>query len=784
MPKSLYEIYKNVPKSQLLSKAQEADISDKVNNNNRFGSGIDGRIAPDNIKQNIAVQIAYRRAEELLDWTGGEILPLDADIINKHPGVDPIGKYSEVDMLFAERLDRVKRTVPLCEGPNQEVLTKILRNLENPVAGNSKDLYILTNAMKKECKDIRVNRTAAMLCDDKVCSEMLEKQANILKNGNVIRNYDKLLTCMEQIAGLKSGELENKDKLTIPGSKETVNGTKGIMDRLLAQYAPNKQLHLGNAVERSSDQNPTVYFPSFQNIIKQNWYAFPGNWGKEPKLEAMAPKDSPYLQKMIAQYTGAVAKKTMDDILPANAKNIQADRNMLVIVDGKTIQEHLAEYYRNIDPNMDQNLDKFRKWYAENRDTLGMQILASGLESGKHVEAFIPNADGDLPEKPVQIKKSGDPAKELKPVTLNAWQRFFSHLGFYKKEVARADEYKRTMEARERVKDQYIVHNVKSLSDENIWNSFFGQILGEQKNMSALADEGGMLENSYIPRGRAGRTSYVSGCIFKMLADQNNQYKLEDLIDPTKLVNEKQEAAREYLKLAVTDHKSISQIYADGQKNFIRQLDRILKNVDLYDQKQYAKFHKKFGNTLSVLAIDSDQDTRNPELNGPNKQNINKNSDAYKTSKLTADIGNTLSYFNKGHYARAVFGTPLPGDKKQLMMDIINMDVANAEIKNKVKSNENPMFSNCLPDEKAVPLAQMRCANGNVLDVCAKAMYKNLQKWQDIYSKFHYGDISKELKLDLKNEVVNIAPKTLEAYLNSKSIEATHQAPQAAPKIK
>lgn len=595
MPRSLYELYRNVPKPELLSEAEKAEIRNKVNNNHQYGSDMDGRIAPKDVEQNIAVQIAYRSAEELLDWTGNEKLPLDADIIDKHPGVDPVGKYSEVDMMFAQRLDRVKRTAPLCEGPNREVLDNILHHMEKPIEAGSREMYDLNQNVERDCKAIRVNRVAAMFCEDKEGSEKLEEQANNLKNSPAIRYYDKLLTCLEHIAGLKDGELENQDKLATPDEKNMVNGTRGIMDRLLNRFAPNKQLHLGKEVQRDPEPNPTVYFPNFQNILKQNWYAYPGNWGKQPTPEAMTPKDSPYLQKLISQYCGAVAKKTMDEILPANAQNIVGDRNALVIVDGKTITEHMRTHAEKTGVKE----ENYTEWYNKNKDVLGMQILAAGVENGKRVEAFIPDANGNLPEKPVQITKSGDAAMDLRPVTLNAWERFFNRFGFYKEKAARADEYNRTMAARERVKALEHAGQIQKGDDiGHLHKNFFGQ---------ANEFENAFLENS--------RWDFYFNpdtvCVCEML---NKGFSLQDISDPNKCIDEKREIGKKFLdrylspggyRPFVEGEHDVRTVF-DGVMKLRDEYANMGKQVDFSDPKQYAE-HNPGLHVINMVFSDFDK---------------------------------------------------------------------------------------------------------------------------------------------------------------------------------
>ncbi|GFI64929.1 hypothetical protein IMSAG185_00522 [Lachnospiraceae bacterium] len=58
---------------------------------------------------------------------------------------------------------------------------------------------------------------------------------------------------------------------------------------------------------------------------------------------------------------------------------------------------------------------------------------------------------GKIPKEPVQITKTGYKPSPVKKVTLNAWERHFSKHGFYQEKAAKAVEYEKISQARERV---------------------------------------------------------------------------------------------------------------------------------------------------------------------------------------------------------------------------------------------------------------------------------------------------------------------------------------------
>ena len=45
----------------------------------------------------------------------GKVIPEGMDAIKKHPGMNPIGYYSEIDMDFAERMKRCDNAVICCK---------------------------------------------------------------------------------------------------------------------------------------------------------------------------------------------------------------------------------------------------------------------------------------------------------------------------------------------------------------------------------------------------------------------------------------------------------------------------------------------------------------------------------------------------------------------------------------------------------------------------------------------------------------------------------------------
>ena len=131
--------------------------------------------------------------------------------------------------------------------------------------------------------------------------------------------------------------------------------------------------------------------------------------------------------------------------------------------------EILAERERNTPRNSNITLDEYRRQQAN-------EIVAAGLMAGKRVEAFLPDERGRIPKEPIQITKSGYEPSPLKKVTLNAWERHFSKHGYFKEKAAKAAEYQKFIEARERVrlKNQSVLgSDMQSSTSRNIKEMFF-----------------------------------------------------------------------------------------------------------------------------------------------------------------------------------------------------------------------------------------------------------------------------------------------------------------------
>ena len=140
------------------------------------------------------------------------------------------------------------------------------------------------------------------------------------------------------------------------------------------------------------------------------------------------------------------------------------DRADHIIIGGRTATELLVEKFNdqfdqmtthtgeNYNPN--QRVDAYNIFYQDNAKKLLNQLVAEAVSNGEKVEMFVPDAEtGQIQENPMRLTASGVvPGGPLaRPAQMTLWQRFWSKLGFYKREKAAVVNYNKEKAARERV---------------------------------------------------------------------------------------------------------------------------------------------------------------------------------------------------------------------------------------------------------------------------------------------------------------------------------------------
>lgn len=577
------------------------------------------------------MMIAIDRAKA--QFKGHPAMPEGGDVSTRFPGVDPVGKYSLIDMRFAQREAAVRAALesraPQVQSYVKDLLDK--RTSRKPADGPFSQRHFM---MTQSARTHRELTRASKLCLDPDGRRMLHQQARETAVDLAVEQYDKLMQGIEYAAGVLTG----------PVPKEISDFYKDTLKTEL-------DLNVVTAA-RNLDHVPAKIAVEFQNLdnkLLQHTFAQPENWGKSPAdLEQAADQLTVNaVSGLLDPYAEASADRLIDPLFrnmekdaPENFRDqgamkqgfgidIEFSRGDLISIDGVTIREKMQEDYKlTMLPQ-----SEFAAFYKEHIREYTNQTVAAGLMAGKRVEVFVPDKRGQIPKEPTQITKEGYEPTPLKPERFNAWQRHFAKRGFYKNKVARKEQYERVMAARERMRAKAMsseqarrqerLETMKSAVASNkaisttrtpIKTMFFGKIMDQmlpriqelalqaQANPDALrtftTDESGrttreytnaafdalnrIMTNDYDARGvfkSFVRCESVDTCVC-MLAAQG--HSIQDIMDPNKLQDQREAAAREFMEHGMkNDQDWVGRVVYAGHKAMYQQLVDMTQGVDL-----------------------------------------------------------------------------------------------------------------------------------------------------------------------------------------------------------
>ena len=490
-------------------------------------------------------------------------MPEDEEAPIRFPGVDPVGKFSVIDMKFEQRLAAVRAAL---ESRAPEV-RDYARSLMDS-AGSNQTLRDQTRAMFAAAEEHRTLTRASKLCPDPEGRRLLHERARSLEVSQAVEQMDKYLQGVEYAAGVRTGP---------------------VPQEIQAYFANDLQMPLNMEVIAKAPQVgqiPREIHVDFQNLehkFLQRHFSDPRNWGK-PTLD-VEKADLVSLDEAagaITPYARVTADRVIDPLFHGleDASNHLMDRGDLIIVDGKTVRERIQEQFQ-----ASGRQGSFDDFYRDNSRRLTNELVSSALMAGKRVEAFVPDQYGRLPQEPVQITKTGYEPSPLKKVTLNAWQRHFSKYGFYKEKVAKAAEYKNAMEARERVRaiaaeggERYRL----SAAEARIGAlSPSGRVVKDQF-FSAWVEQNGPYPDTSPDGLTLGRMAGVSLAVCAMC---QQGHRLEDIMDPGKLQAEKQAIGSQVLDkvLGQRDMKWVADTFITGGRAFVGEMDRLSASMDITD---------------------------------------------------------------------------------------------------------------------------------------------------------------------------------------------------------
>ncbi len=152
-------------------------------------------------------------------------------------------------------------------------------------------------------------------------------------------------------------------------------------------------------------------------------------------------------------------------------------------------------------------------------------VLGAALLAGKHVEAFIPGMNGQMSKEPTTLTAEGSPPKTLRRETMNAFQRFFAHLGINRSKLERIRTYDRIMENRTRTQMLYATDG--GLDEKE--RTAIGENKERYENSKDPKEMAKMIFGDKFPKDIEPTTEMMS---FVMASMANRAMSLEEMMDP------------------------------------------------------------------------------------------------------------------------------------------------------------------------------------------------------------------------------------------------------------
>ena len=524
------------------------------------------------------ITIAMQRADsQFREWP---VMPEDVSASLRFPGVDPVGKYSVIDMKVAQRMARINA---MLESRTPEVRDYMEMLFENGAT------HFKVREMKQNIEAVsrehRLLTRASKLCLDPEGRQLLLEKSRRLEMDPAVVEYDKYLQSLEYAAGVKNG----------PVPQELQDWHWEAM-----RYPIDlKYVKLAEKLDRVP-RKIQVEFQNLDNKLLQSRFANPRSWDRSPASLQLDEIQTEEAVGIVSPYARATAERVIDPLFrqaeAMGSGGMELNRGDLIIVDGKTIREKMFEDFRATG----QDLNKFRKYYQENLKQATNEYVAAGLMAGKRVEAFIPDKNGRIPDEPVQITKTGYEPSPLGKVTLNAWERFFAKRGFYKEKVAKAAEYERMQTARERVKTTNLLArlNLENGVQKSVKNQFFADWTREH---------GPLPDN--LPNGFLSTRSAVT--TIAMCARATAGHPVADILDPTKLQDKKLEFGSETARrMLAGDQEWIGKQLFHGQRHMMDFIDQTCRTLNVLDEKQLFSEQGKQLLAATYVAFDANQEVR------------------------------------------------------------------------------------------------------------------------------------------------------------------------------
>lgn len=541
-----------------------------------------GLFSPYFIQQTRMRQVVFYCTKQIDTW--GPDFPEDPDICDKFPAIDPMGCFCEVDLGFKDRLSKIEAAAKT----RPEEIQKYVEQVRTGMDDWDTKVGKVWNLVREGARRVQINTRAAKCAMTQEDSDwFLAEKEDAIKDTPSFRGFNKLLNVIEYAVGLSDRvpnreEREEAEKYGLPLTPE-----------LEAKRDDPVRVPDGIKVE----------FQDFSHKMEQLQFCKPENWGKESKNVSKDAPSSEEAEHYLEKYVEATADRYITPLFvqAERATNGIINRGDLIIVGGRTVSEIMEEIYREgIQKGTIGKGVMESEWYKENLNRMTGEIMSAGFMAGKRVEAFVPDKEGRIPKEPIGLTKSGYEPSPLEKVTLNAWERHFARYGHFEKKAAKAVDYQQTMEARERLELRNAQKKIEadSLAGPRMKEMFFGEWM---KDNGALPHE--------VPgEFSASRSVFSTMAICSMVS---KGYSLEDVLDPSKLVDVRNEIGKEVIeKMTAGDKEWEANMFFHGGHALAKEFDRIASSMDYTNEKELFSDKARPLFIASTAMMDVRQDMR------------------------------------------------------------------------------------------------------------------------------------------------------------------------------
>lgn len=352
------------------------------------------------------MEVSRLQAKEILS-TSTVPMPIEQECSLRYPGISPKGKYSAIDMRFAQQKSRVDTVSQLYSGTLKNALDKIY---------GSEGFRQATEKMQEASKQYRLEKTAAKMCRLEPIQEEFNRRAEAYLRDPAVEEYRHIMEGLEYMVGLRQNQ---------PSPEVCQKLTQNY------QFPDLQALPMHLSARNTNVETLTVHFDNFEDITAQQMFSDPRNWNQ---MDMENYRNN--LQSALSVFQGikpyclSNVKKILDPLSEQAQKHGYNPADLLII-DGESVQERIDKIF----PNPDEKTPTAVKEHAA-------LLIANALLSNTRIDAYIPTQDGNIPNKPTRLVSEGyQPRQTPNRVVLNAWERFFSHFGFFKEKAAQAKAY-------------------------------------------------------------------------------------------------------------------------------------------------------------------------------------------------------------------------------------------------------------------------------------------------------------------------------------------------------